>query len=288
MTINGTTKLYGLLGNPVAHTLSPLLHNTLAEKMGHNMIYAAFPCEKKVAAAISGAYALGLAGMNVTVPYKTKVIPYLKEITPFALRIGAVNTLVRDTDGFIGYNTDTSGLYRAMKSEGMEIKDSEILILGAGGAARAAAFLCAEQGARKVFILNRTFSKARRLAAEVNIMMRTDCLNGFNLSNDFSKLPSSNLIAIQCTNLGMHPHENEILINNPDFYQRIKAGFDMVYNPAETIFMQKIREAGGKAANGLKMLLYQGIAAYELWHDVTVPEEYAEFIYEKIKHEAPH
>ena len=147
MQIDGHTKLCGLIGNPVAHTLSPLIHNTLAELTGISLVYGSFLVDQgKLAEAVPGAFALHIHGMNVTVPYKSDVIPLLSEIDELAEKIGAVNTLVRTEDGFKGYNTDMPGLYRAMCSDGMEIANREVLILGAGGAARAVAFLCASKG----------------------------------------------------------------------------------------------------------------------------------------------
>ena len=133
MQIDGHTKLCGLIGNPVAHTLSPLIHNTLAELTGISLVYGSFLVDQgKLAEAVPGAFALHIHGMNVTVPYKSDVIPLLSEIDELAEKIGAVNTLVRTEDGFKGYNTDMPGLYRAMCGDGMEIANREVLILGAG------------------------------------------------------------------------------------------------------------------------------------------------------------
>ena len=282
MNANGAAKLYGIIGDPVAHSLSPLLHNTLAAQMGHQMIYTTFPVtEDNLELSIHGAYALGIAGMNVTSPYKSAVIPYLAALDGTAAKIGAVNTIVRSDKGFIGYNTDNIGLYRAMQSEGLEIKGADIVILGAGGAGRAAAFLCAEKGARHIFILNRTADKAITLAKEINEAMQTSCLAGMGLS-DFNSLPPQNLIAIQSTGIGMYPYENKAPVNDSSFYGRIAAGIDMIYHPAETVFMKNINKAGGQAVNGLKMLLYQGIAAYELWNRDTVPDKYIDMVYKEL------
>ena len=279
MKINGTTKIYGLIGNPVAHSLSPLLHNFLAEKMGHNLVYAAYPVDDgEVGKAIHGAYALGFSGLNVTIPFKSAVIPFLKDIDPVALSIGAVNTLVRSEDGFIGYNTDNIGLFRTFESEGIDIKGADVVILGAGGAARAAALLCREKKASRVFILNRSIEKAVKLANNMNELTNTNCLTGMGLS-DFAKLPGNNLIAIQSTSVGMFPNQGECLIDDVAFYRRIKFAVDMIYNPDETTFMKMVTKNGGQAVNGLKMLLYQGVAAYELWNKATVPDEYIAEVY---------
>ena len=169
MEINGRTRTCGLIGDPVEHTLSPMIHNTLAGRLGHDLVYVPFPVERgRVAEAVAGAQALHILGLNVTVPYKSEVIACLKEIDPLARDIGAVNTLVQCDGGYKGYNTDMEGLYRAMQSEGIEIAGQDVILLGAGGAARAVAYLCAVKGASKVWLLNRTLEKAQKVADEVN------------------------------------------------------------------------------------------------------------------------
>ena len=158
MEINGYTRLCGLIGNPVEHTLSPVIHNTVAEEMHDNLVYVPFHVEQgNLQKAIAGAYSLNVLGLNVTVPYKQAVIPYLDCVEGLAEKIGAVNTLVRTENGFRGYNTDMMGLYRAMEEEGIAFEAEDMILLGAGGAARAAAFLCAEKGAKRVYLLNRSF-----------------------------------------------------------------------------------------------------------------------------------
>ena len=155
MEINGKTKIYGIIGNPIEHTLSPLMHGMFADAAGLDMVYVPFHvADGQLEAALRGAYGLNICGMNVTVPYKNAVIPYLTEVDQRAAAAGAVNTLVRDAredrEGFIGYNTDMNGLWRAMKEEGISLEGKEVIILGAGGAGRAAAFLCANSGVKKV------------------------------------------------------------------------------------------------------------------------------------------
>ena len=136
--IGGTTKLCGLIGNPVGHTKSPAIHNLLAERTGFDLAYGAFPVpEGSLESAVKGAFALGIFGMNVTVPYKQEVIPFLCDIDPLAKKIGSVNTLVRCENGYKGYNTDMPGLMRAFESDGVDIKGEDIVVLGAGGVARA-------------------------------------------------------------------------------------------------------------------------------------------------------
>ncbi len=283
MQVDGKTKVCGLIGNPVAHTLSPLIHNALAKGLGHNMVYVPFLVEAgKAEAAVQGAFALDILGMNVTVPYKSEVIPFLESTDPLAAKIGAVNTLVRGETGYRGYNTDMEGLYRALKSEGIKIEGEEILLLGAGGASRAVAFLCADKGAKAVYILNRSIEKGEQLAAEVNQRLETDCVRAMALE-DYKKLPQRKFLAIQGTSVGLHPDTEKAVISEKDFYDRIHTGYDLIYKPAETQFMKYVKTSGGLAYNGLKMLLYQAVIAYELWNGVTVPEEDIDLLYSKLK-----
>lgn len=283
MEINGHTRLCGLIGNPVEHTLSPAIHNTLAERLSHNLVYVPFLVEQgRLQAAVEGAYGLNVLGMNVTVPYKSDVIPFLKEIDVLAEKIGAVNTLVRTEAGYKGYNTDILGLYRAMCSEGIRLEGEQVVLLGAGGAARAVAFLCAEKGAKKVYLLNRSIEKAQAVAEEVNRAFAGEVICPMTIS-DYQKLPEEKMLAIQCTSVGLHPDTDRAVIEDEAFYQKIHTGYDLIYKPAETKFMKYVTKNGGCAYNGLKMLLYQGIIAYELWNDVTVSEDIAEEIYGILK-----
>lgn len=281
--IDGKTKICGLIGNPVEHTLSPLIHNLLAEKQGNNEVYLPFPVERgKLEEAITGAFALQIQGMNITVPYKSEVLPFLEEIDPLAAKIGAVNTLVQGKKGYIGYNTDMEGLYRAMKSDGISMENQEIILLGAGGAARAAAFMCATKGARSGLILNRSSEHAVRLAKEVNRAVGRECMRGLALT-EYANLPERSYLAIQATSVGLYPAGSETLIRDSSFYKRIHTGYDLIYKPEITQFMLLTEQFGGKAFNGLKMLLYQAVIAYERMHRTAVPERDTEEIYSKLK-----
>lgn len=282
MNINGKTRTCGLIGNPVEHTMSPVIHNTLAKELGINMVYVPFLVENNLKDAINGAYALNLLGMNVTVPYKSEVLDSLAECDELAEKIGAVNTLVRTEKGYKGYNTDMTGLYRAMKSYGITIEGEKVVILGAGGAARAVAFLCLYYGAEKVYILNRSIEKAKSIAKEVNEVMERECIIPMPL-NEYALLPEEKMLCIQATSVGLAPNDKEVVITDEDFYKRIHTGYDLIYRPANTRFMQLVKEQGGKAYHGLKMLLYQGVEAFELWNQVKVREELAEKVYEIMK-----
>lgn len=283
MEINGKTRTCGLIGNPVEHTLSPMIHNTLAKILGHNMVYVPFLVEPgQVPEAVTGAAALHLSGLNVTVPYKSEVIASLQEIDDLAKNIGAVNTLVQTAGGYKGYNTDMEGLYRAMTGEGIRIEGEQIILLGAGGAARAVAYLCAVKGAGAVYMLNRTYDKAQTVAEEVNRTVGRDVIMPMLLT-EYTKIPEGKYLAIQGTSVGLAPHVEDVIIEDEAFYEKIHTGFDLIYSPWETRFMKMTRKHRGKAYNGLKMLLYQGIIAYELWNEVNVSETDAQAVYEKLK-----
>lgn len=281
--VTGKTAVCGLIGNPVEHTLSPLIHNTLSQLLGMELVYVPFLVEEeRVGEAVKGAYALNIKGLNATVPHKSAVIPHLCAVDELAARIGAVNTLVRMDGGYKGYNTDMPGLYRQLQSEGVELAGKEVILLGAGGAARAVAFMCVQYGAQKVYILNRTLEKAQAVAKEVNESFGKECLIPMALS-DYHRIPKKKYLVIQGTSIGLSPNVDDVVIDDPEFYELVETGVDLIYKPAETKFMKLVKATGAKAYNGLKMLLYQGIIAYELWNDIAIPNEMAEVVYQRMK-----
>lgn len=284
--IDGHTRTCGLIGNPVEHTLSPLIHNTLAKQLNHNLVYVPFHVEEgQVHQAVEGAFALNVLGLNVTVPYKSQVMDSLVQIDDLAQKIGAVNTLVRCEKGYKGYNTDMPGLYRALASEGIKLEGQEVILLGAGGAARAVAFMCASKNVKRVYLLNRSVEKAKAVADEVNAKSGRECICPMALEN-YNELPDQKFLAIQATSVGLYPNVEHAVIEDQAFYQRIHTGYDLIYKPRDTRFMQLVRENGGCAFHGLKMLLYQGIIAYELWNDVSVSESMAAQVYKALEERA--
>ena len=275
--MDAKTRLCCLIGNPVGHSLSPMIHNTLAEELGINLCYTAFKVEKdRLHEAVAGADAFNILGMNVTVPHKCEIIKELSDIDPLAARIGAVNTLVRVDGGYKGYNTDAIGLYRELEEENIIIKDKEVIILGAGGASNAITYICADKGAAKIYLLNRTFDKAKKLADDVNSHFG-DIVVPLAIS-DYRLIPGGKYPVIQTTSCGLYPNNDDAPIYDKEFYELVEAGVDIIINPAKTMFMKLCKESGARAYNGLKMLLYQGIAAFELWNDIKVPKNLADKI----------
>ncbi len=283
MNVDGRTRVLGVMGNPVEHTMSPVIHNNLAESTKDNLVYTAFHVENEnVGDAVKGAYALDLLGLNVTVPHKSAVIPFLKEIDPLAERIGAVNTLVRCEGGYKGYNTDMPGLLRAMERDGVNTLGEEIVLLGAGGVARAVAMMLADAGAARIYIFNRTLDKAKNIAEEVNGYAGKPLVIPMEMKS-YGELPADRkYLAIQATSVGMSPNTENAVIEDPGFYEKIHTGYDIVFNPLDTKFMKMCRNAGANAFNGLRMLLYQGVIAYELWTGKEISDELSETVYSKM------
>ncbi|MBQ8086514.1 MAG: AAA family ATPase [Lachnospiraceae bacterium] len=307
MMVSGSTRTIGLIGNPVEHTLSPVIHNGISDAMGIASVYVPFKVDSDgIGEAVKGAYELNILGLNVTVPHKNAVMASLVSIDEDALHIGAVNTLVRDEDkhGYVGYNTDMPGLLRQIKEDGISLKDRTVVVLGAGGASKAVVYMCLKEGADKIYLLNRTIDKAKKIADDMNEIAALGIVKDSKDTDasaskvehvekrdiviprsikDYNKITENNLIVFQATSIGLSPNVDEVVIDDSEFYKKIDTGIDLIYNPAETKFMKLVKANGGKAYNALKMLLYQGVIAYELWHNVKVPDDIIADIYVELK-----
>lgn len=277
--ISGRTRVCGLMANPVEHTMSPMLHNTLAEQMGISFVYVPFkPEEGTIQKAVQGAYALNILGLNVSIPFKQEVIKSLREIDENAAKIGSVNTLVRTKDGYKGYNTDYLGLKRMLDEIKLTLNGKRVILLGAGGVAKTAAYLCRGEGVKELYILNRTLNRAAELAAELAEGASNIRIKPMKLE-DYPAISGEQYVVIQTTSVGMYPNVKEAIIKESSFYKKIHTAVDLIYTPFETAFMKKAAEQGAQAYNGLKMLLYQGISAFELWNEVKVDSETARNLY---------
>ncbi|MDI9478174.1 MAG: shikimate dehydrogenase [Bacillota bacterium] len=262
------TGILGLVGYPLGHSLSPLLHNATIEKEKLNYIYLPFPVEeKKFAAAMEGFRAINVRGLNITIPYKEAVIPFLDKVDPLAARIGAVNTIVNEEGVFTGYNTDIMGIVRMIREDGnFSIRGKKVMLLGAGGAARAAGIGVLEEGAASLSVVNRSLTRAEKLAEE---------WKGYYPAAEIEALPLENRIfrenlkevelIIDSTSVGMAPHADVAPLIPAEFLHEKMLVVDLVYNPLETCLMQAARAGGAKSLNGLGMLIYQGIEAFRLW-----------------------
>ena len=268
MVIKGSTKVVGLIGEPVEHSFSPPMHNEAFKTLGLDYVYVPFNVSPdNLKSAIEGANSLNIQGLNVTIPHKINVINYLKELDPIAELIGAVNTI--DFKNLKGYNTDGIGCIRAIE-EVTKIKDKNIVVAGAGGAARAIVFYLAKYGAEEVNILNRNLKKAENLA---NDLLASNLISNVNSSDisEISKCISDADILIDTTPIGMHPNVfDEPIVKAEDIHEELVVN-DIVYNPNETVLLKEAIKANAKVVYGIKMLLYQGAESFKIWTGREAP-----------------
>ncbi|GAV22973.1 shikimate dehydrogenase [Carboxydothermus pertinax] len=268
MRINGETKLTGIIGYPLKHTLSPQMHNEAFKTLNLNYLYLPLEVEEdKLKDALYGIKAFNFRGINVTIPYKEKVLPFLDEVALEAKIIGAVNTIVNDRGKLVGYNTDAPGFLLSLKEFGVEVKGKRVLLLGAGGAARAVAYALLTAGAELV-IANRTIKKAQKLLEEFRAVGKVS--NILELGEGLLSLKPYHM-AVNTLPLGMPPYENQM---PPVDFTGITSDFvayDLIYNPAETKFLKASKEKGARIINGFSMLLWQGVLAFEKWTGVSPP-----------------
>lgn len=271
--------LIGIFGNPIGHTLSPVIHDTLSLYMGIDEKYVPFCVgDAELGDCVHMAYEQGVLGLNITVPHKQAVIEHLVGIDDVAKAIGAVNTLVRTDGGYMGYNTDMPGLARALETENIGLRDRKVIVLGAGGAARAVAYMCVYHGAAEVHIINRTYEHAADIADDMNKIAKAAIVYAHTVS-DYTDIPKSEYLMIQCTSVGLREGDGLPFDIDESFYAMADAGVDLIYNPIKTPFLEKLEKLGVPCINGLKMLLYQGIFAYELWNNVNISDTLADIVY---------
>ena len=263
-------KVYGVIGDPIEHSLSPVMHNAAFEALGLDAIYLAFRvAEHELGDAIRGAKSLGIAGLNVTIPLKEKALAFV-DADDVATRIGAINTIAFTSGTPTGYNTDGIGALTVLKERVREIRGKEVLILGAGGAARAIAFYLDAEGAR-LTIANRTEDRAAMLASSLHnadfISLREEELKRHIRDAD---------ILINTTPVGMYPRADATLVNARMMHPELVV-FDIVYNPAETKLLREAKKAGVQTIiEGVKMLVYQGAASFRIWTGMKPPVEVME------------
>lgn len=265
--ITGKTGLTGVIGYPVGHSISPQLHNTVNKLTGADLVYVPFRVEPgELGRAVSGLKAIGIRGFNVTIPYKQEIIKYIDEISREAALIGAVNTVKNESGRLIGYNTDAEGFVRSFKEEtGTGFKNSRVLVIGAGGAARAVALKIALEEADMIHLANRTLSKAMEIARVIrdNTRCRTECSDMEGLS-DGGIIREFDII-INTTPVGMYPDIDKMPVDEKLELSDNQIVYDIIYNPPKTRFLLKAEQMGCRVVNGLGMLLNQGLAAYEIW-----------------------
>ncbi|MBN3525850.1 shikimate dehydrogenase [Paenibacillus apiarius] len=269
--LDSSTALYAVIGDPIKHSKSPLMHNAALRSMNVNGIYAAFHVlPHELEQAVQGIRALGIGGVNVTIPHKERVMAYLDDIDESAQVIGAVNTIVRRGGKLIGYNTDGLGYVRSLKEEMMpDLSAARILLIGSGGAARGIAYALLKEGCQELSIANRTVERAQALA---------DDLSPYGQIRVVPLLEAPDIdaeqadIVINTTSVGMHPDVEAIPLN-PDWLQAHLIVSDIVYNPLDTALLQAARRTGCRTHSGLGMFVYQGAIAFEMWTGKQAPAE---------------
>ncbi len=270
--ISGKTRVCGLIGDPVEHSMSPIMHNAAFRETGLDFVYVPFRVEKEeVGKAIDSMRALNIKGLNVTIPHKIAVLQFLDELDPLAEQIGAVNTIVND-DGYLkGYNTDASGFLQTLLERGIEPEGKNVVILGAGGAARAISFILADRGAHLV-ILNRLLELdwAKELAGRISQTFAREVaaleLNRENLAGALGKAD----ILVNATSVGMSPNTDQTPVDS-DLLKPGFTVFDIVYNPIKTRLLREAESAGAETIEGLDMLVWQGALAFEKWTGREAP-----------------
>ncbi|MFD9627775.1 shikimate dehydrogenase [Peribacillus muralis] len=258
-------KIYGVMGDPIAHSMSPDIHNDAFKKENIEAVYHHFHVTKDgLSDAVKGMKALGIEGFNVTIPHKTSIIPLLDEVDGLAQAIGAVNTVVNKNGRFIGYNTDGKGFFKSLCDEiSGDIKAKKTLVIGAGGAARAIYFTLVKEGVKQVDIANRTKERAAQLVSDCPYDKISKALSIIEAEQSLSQYD----LIIQTTSSGMSPE----LEHSPVKVDQLKTGAivsDIIYNPLQTKLLREAYEKGAKTQNGLGMFINQAALAFEIWTDI--------------------
>ena len=274
LTINGQTKLVGLIGYPVEHSLSPAMHNSAFAALDLNWCYVPLPVPpERLGEAVAGLRALGFVGANVTVPHKEAVMSYLDDVAPEAQAIGAVNTIVMREGRGIGYNTDWQGFLTALSEGDFDPQGKRAVVLGAGGAARAVVYALAQAGAQ-VIVLNRTLARAQALVQDFSLLFLSLPLRSLPLTpQTLEERTAEAHLLVNTTPVGTWPGVDKSIWTEGLAFPAHLSVFDLVYNPRQTKLLRQAQAAGAKVIGDLGMLVHQGTAAFELWTGEKAPVE---------------
>ena len=270
MKITGNTKVYGIFGFPVKHSLSPLMQTEAFKKTGINAVYVPFEVPpEKLEDGINGIKAMGIRGINVTVPHKEKVCELMDFLDEDAEFLEAVNTVKNEDGKLTGYNTDAEGFYTSLKKEGITLESKKVLMIGAGGAARAVGYACLKGKAKVLHIVNRSFEKAKKVG---ELLSRKGNVVVYPLKDAVIKSLIKDVdIVINTTSVGMKKSDPPLF--DYSLLREDLTVVDIIYNPAETKLLKAARKVGAKTVNGLGMLIYQGALAFKIWTGKEAPTE---------------
>ncbi|MEO2083254.1 MAG: shikimate dehydrogenase [Desulfurobacteriaceae bacterium] len=270
MEIRGSTAVYGIIGYPVKHSLSPLMQTAAFQEVGIDAVYVPFEVKPEhLKAAVDGIRALNVKGVNVTIPHKERVVEFIDFLDEDAEFLGAVNTIKNEGGKLHGYNTDAVGFYRSLVEEGIELKGKTAVMFGAGGAAKAVGYALLKGGVKFLHIFNRNFTRAKELG---DLLSRMGNVLVYPLKGSAVEavLPDADVI-VNTTSVGMKSSDPHLFD-----YSKIPEGktvVDIIYTPPETELLKAAKKKGCKVVNGLGMLLYQGVAAFEIWTGRKAPAE---------------
>ncbi|WGM88955.1 MAG: shikimate dehydrogenase [Candidatus Bathyarchaeum tardum] len=272
MNVSGKTKVCAIIGDPVEHSLSPVMHNAAFKELGLNLVYVAFTVTAKdLKDALLGVKSLGLNGLNVTMPHKNEVIKYLDELDVTAKSVGAVNTILNNQGKLRGYNTDGEGAIIALQENGVCPEKMKLVLLGAGGAAKAIAYQAA-QNVNELVVLNRNSDKAKNLVKLLPKNFGASVKSGPLSFKVLKQELETADILINATCVGMHP-DNEISPVPSKLLRPDLNVMDIIYNPLETKLLKDAKTVGAKVISGLEMLIYQGSVAFHIWTNCPAPVE---------------
>jgi shikimate dehydrogenase len=279
--IQGTTKLLGVIGHPIAHSLSPAMHNAAISHLGVDFVYLPFPVKPEdLKAALAGFAAIDLRGFSITIPHKQAILPLLAEVSPIARAIGAVNTVYRTDKGWCGTNTDVEGFLAPLQTPAYQPKGGSdwsqkvAVILGNGGAARAVVAGCAQLGCAEIHVVGRNAQNLAEFQQSwVNSPMPVQNLQAHSWDNLSMLIAQADLL-VNTTPVGMHPHGEKSPVSAAAL-DRLTAGaivYDLIYTPNPTQFLKDAQLRGAIPVDGLEMLVQQGAAALKIWLDTeSVP-----------------
>jgi shikimate dehydrogenase len=266
--IDSHTVLFGVIGNPIRHSRSPIMMNRAFQETGINGVYTAFHVtSERLRDFAAGVRAMGIRGINVTIPHKLDIMPLLDEIDAGAEAIGAVNTIVNDDGRLIGYNTDGIGYVRSLKEEAEpSLAGKRIVVLGAGGAARGIVYALTQEQPERITIANRSLGRAEELARSFSALAETEAIGNDALQAACGQAD----IVINTTSVGMFPHTAETPVDAAWLRPGAVAS-DLIYNPLQTAFLEQAAQRGCRTHGGLGMFIYQGAYAFEYWTGQPAP-----------------
>ena len=276
--ITGYTKLTGLLGSPVSHSISPMMHNEAFQQLDLDYVYLAYDVDTEhLKSAVDGLRTRNARGFNLSMPNKNAMCELCDSLSPAAEIIGAVNTVVNDDGHLTGHTTDGSGYMRALREDGHDIMGKKITVLGAGGAATSIFVQAALDGVSEISIFSRRSKFFERAESIIAVLReRTDCkINLYDFDNEsiLRREISESALLVNATSVGMAPNVEQSIITDSSFFHKDLIVSDVIYNPRETKLLKLAREAGCQTQNGLYMLLYQGAEAFKLWTGKEMPVE---------------